>query len=645
MPINTLSQLEHHLAAGGSVTVDRQGHLKAQSSSQRILQKIADAFRSLSASGRAAIEARNAAVSRAMDEMIRNDRFINAARTSLAEKGVGGEAGKGAARTSSRTGSEQSSVDLKSLAEEAMVHQFPNLEKAERSRRAQIITGHMKTFLQDKDPSYFKSDVLQTIANAMARESVRPDIGQVHYVNVSEMADKEVARLNPKLSQEERTRLTQLVSGRVMEFLQGADGLNWDLDVLREIVADVAGDISSAQASAKKEPSAEAPSAKAEEKPSAAKPEEKAVETPSAKAEEKTPAAKPEEKTVETPSAKAEEKTSAAKAEEKAPEASAKAEEKSSGAAPEGEALDEAQLRETYVWGEHGISSGIYEMAERYLLMNFPKVAEGERMALILQLLDDLMKEISTMQDTAGRVRRTTLRQAVADMAERLVAERRPDLRRKGTHPAPGGKVQIRTELTPAQISAQTILRQGTSTNTCFMISVLNSLMTTERGRAILRNSLTADGRLHLPGESNWDGTVSRRGSSTDPYRTFSRLEHSAGVIYQSHDALWRPGRLGMAGEFAGLFGMTVVPYRTEDGDEWLQGTVSSERDIETIAHHLNNDRMVLLHQGNHYMAVVGTEPGGLILRDSLHGEDRHVPLRALAATRTVIDIYAYPAV
>ena len=90
---------------------------------------------------------------------------------------------------------------------------------------------------------------------------------------------------------------------------------------------------------------------------------------------------------------------------------------------------------------------------------------------------------------------------------------------------------------------------------------------------------------------------------------------------------------------------MTVVPYRTEDGDEWLQGTVSSERDIETIAHHLNNDRMVLLHQGNHYMAVVGTEPGGLILRDSLHGEDRHVPLRALAATRTVIDIYAYPAV
>lgn len=624
MPINTLSQLEHHLAAGGSVTVDRQGHLKAQSSSQRILQKIADAFRSLSASGRAAIEARNAAVSRAMDEMIRNDRFINAARTSLADKGVGGELGKGAARTSSRTGSEQSSVDLKSLAEEAMVHQFPNIEKAERSRRAQIIAGHMKTFLQDKDPSYFKSDVLQTIANAMARESVRPDIGQVHYVNVSEMADKEVARLNPKLSQEERTRLTQLVSGRVMEFLQGADGLNWDLDVLREIVADVAGDISSSQASAKKEPSAEAPSAKAEEKTSAAKPEEKAVETPSARSEEKS---------------------SAAKAEEKAPEASAKAEEKSSGAASEGEALDEAQLRETYVWGEHGISSGIYEMAERYLLMNFPKVAEGERMALILQLLDDLMKEISTMQDTAGRVRRTTLRQAVADMAERLVAERRPDLRRKGTHPAPGGKVQIRTELTPAQISAQTILKQGTSTNTCFMISVLNSLMTTERGRAILRNSLTADGRLHLPGESNWDGTVSRRGSSTDPYRTFSRLEHSAGVIYQSHDALWSPGRLGMAGEFAGLFGMTVVPYRTEDGDEWLQGTVSSERDIETIAHHLNNDRMVLLHQGNHYMAVVGTEPGGLILRDSLHGEDRHVPLRALAATRTVIDIYAYPAV
>ena len=130
MPINTLSQLEHHLAAGGSVTVDRQGHLKAQSSSQRILQKIADAFRSLSASGRAAIEARNAAVSRAMDEMIRNDRFINAASTSLADKGVGGESGKGAARTSSRTGSEQSSVDLKSLAEEAMVHQFPNLEKA-----------------------------------------------------------------------------------------------------------------------------------------------------------------------------------------------------------------------------------------------------------------------------------------------------------------------------------------------------------------------------------------------------------------------------------------------------------------------------------------------------------------------------------
>ena len=229
---------------------------------------------------------------------------------------------------------------------------------------------------------------------------------------------------------------------------------------------------------------------------------------------------------------------------------------------------------------------------------------------------------------------RTQLRQAVVEAMERRLAERMPGQLNNALHPAPQVRISAAVELAPENIGADTVLRQSTGMNTCFMHSVLNSMMLTAQGRSLLARHVTPDGRLYVEGRENWDG-------SSALHAEFSRLENSMAALYAKHDGKWSAGGMGLAAEFAGIFGMTPVLYSVEDGEEKLQGKIAGEKDLEAISRHLNNDRMVLLFKDNHYMAVAGTEAGGLILRNSLTGEEEHWPLDRLAGA--TVDVRAYP--
>jgi hypothetical protein len=79
MQIQNSQSMIQHLESGGSLMLDRQGQLETQSAAGRFFQKIGDAFRSITSSGRAAIETRNANLHVAMANMLRDDTLINPA--------------------------------------------------------------------------------------------------------------------------------------------------------------------------------------------------------------------------------------------------------------------------------------------------------------------------------------------------------------------------------------------------------------------------------------------------------------------------------------------------------------------------------------------------------------------------------------
>jgi hypothetical protein len=68
-----------HLESGGSLALNKQGQLETQGAAGRFFQKIGDAFRSITSSGRAAIETRNANLHVAMANMLRDNTLINPA--------------------------------------------------------------------------------------------------------------------------------------------------------------------------------------------------------------------------------------------------------------------------------------------------------------------------------------------------------------------------------------------------------------------------------------------------------------------------------------------------------------------------------------------------------------------------------------
>lgn len=69
MRIESGQQMFQHIENGGNLKLNREGQLETQSAAGRFFQKIGDAFRSLTASGRAAIETRNARLHEAMADM------------------------------------------------------------------------------------------------------------------------------------------------------------------------------------------------------------------------------------------------------------------------------------------------------------------------------------------------------------------------------------------------------------------------------------------------------------------------------------------------------------------------------------------------------------------------------------------------
>jgi hypothetical protein len=84
MQIQDSQSMIQHLGSGGSLMLDKQGQLETQSAAGRFFQKIGDAFRSLTSSGRAAIETRNANLETAMAHMLRRDTpLVNLAQSDI----------------------------------------------------------------------------------------------------------------------------------------------------------------------------------------------------------------------------------------------------------------------------------------------------------------------------------------------------------------------------------------------------------------------------------------------------------------------------------------------------------------------------------------------------------------------------------
>ena len=83
MRIESSQGMLNHIDGGGNLTLDSQGQLETQSSAGKFFQKIGDAFRSLTESGRAAIAARNENLYAAMADMMRQDRLVNPSETEI----------------------------------------------------------------------------------------------------------------------------------------------------------------------------------------------------------------------------------------------------------------------------------------------------------------------------------------------------------------------------------------------------------------------------------------------------------------------------------------------------------------------------------------------------------------------------------
>jgi hypothetical protein len=98
MQIQNSQSMIQHLESGGNFTLDKQGQLETQNAAGRFFQKIGDAFRSITSSGRAAIETRNAHLNTAMANMLRDNTLVNPARNEIPHSAAPSRADSFAAR-------------------------------------------------------------------------------------------------------------------------------------------------------------------------------------------------------------------------------------------------------------------------------------------------------------------------------------------------------------------------------------------------------------------------------------------------------------------------------------------------------------------------------------------------------------------
>ena len=83
MRIESSQEMFRHVESGGNLSLDSQGRLETQGAFGRFFQKIGDAFRSLTESGRATIVARNEALYSAMAEVVRQESLVNPSQTDI----------------------------------------------------------------------------------------------------------------------------------------------------------------------------------------------------------------------------------------------------------------------------------------------------------------------------------------------------------------------------------------------------------------------------------------------------------------------------------------------------------------------------------------------------------------------------------
>ena len=510
MRITTGDQLQQYRAEGWHFTLNRQGQLETQNSFMHVLEKIGDAFRSITSSGRAAIAARQAALQAAMDDVLLQGAVINAARTPLPRP------------------------------------------SAASSRPLVGATGNASARSSASEPVRTGNSPAAGAGQHMAL------MAEVH-----EMAESEIARLYPDLGEEVRTLCSLAVSERMQSFLHDADvsgGVN--RSVLREIVLGVIDDIIG-QTDPKGTGSSSAPGTSAGTVSSTAfAPNRSSAQVSDASA---------------------------------------------------GVGISEKEKRE---------EEEIRTTAETLLRGKFPQKSEEERKTLLLYVCNEMQAFMPGLREEIDR-NPNLLKQTVAGFVNGLSGSEKPAL---PPEPTPRSASLHRTHtLTAQDIRPDTLMIQGQ--NTCFMISVLNSMMTSEKGRRILADSLGSDGRMTIGGQSFR--------SPNETNGSFSPLEHSLGAAYQVHgadvDSDWQEGRLGDALVVARMFGMKV-----QSQDRVMDWSP------EIIQSFLDAGQMVLLYSGVHYTAVVGVEGDRLIVRNSLDpGAEEYVDINTVGDSR--LQVFEYP--
>ena len=268
------------------------------------------------------------------------------------------------------------------------------------------------------------------------------------------------------------------------------------------------------------------------------------------------------------------------------------------------------------------LSSEIYMAAEELVGRKFPDKSEAERGEMVLYVCNEMQAFLPGLTDTVQNDP-TRLRQYVAEMVNGLSGSEKiasgPD------ETARSSSLNRTHALTARDIRPDTLMTQGQ--NTCFMVSVINGMMLSAQGRRILSNALGPDGRVTINGQS-----FSSPGENNP---SFSALEHSLGAAYQVYgseiDPGWTEGQLGDALVVTQMFGLKTLSQNNVQ--DWNSGQ---------IRNFLDEERMVLLFTGRHYMTVVGVEGDRLVVRNSLgSGSEHYIDKDALVDAR--LQVFSYP--
>lgn len=561
MQIHTYAQLQQVQDSGGHFTLNPQGQLETQSAFRHLLQKVADLFRSITPGGRMAIAQRDAALKTAMDNIIRQNQIINPVKTEIPRPPV--------SPATPKTDDQESYImaEAHDLAHAALSRRFPELSEEEREIRALDVAEKMQKALADMG---LTGNVDRDLILNMVEGLVQNEGEEKTVAKSEENAPQKSVQAAATSSASSGTGASSGVSGMAEHFV------NSHFAVLPQAARDrLATELKAHLAYIK--------------------------------LEERVPDRQAAGEVVEFCA-----RHLAHRMIGRGDPAFAGLRGDLYAEPGEGRFLPLLELRAfaNKVSPEGQMRTEFRRLVNEFGRRNFPGADEQSYEALA-----DAVRE--NMDDMAGLIK-----QIGYDMNElRRVANRcagecaqRPELFSRLVQRSDRPEKTISRHavhgLTPGDIRPDTILLQGV--NTCFMVSVLNSMMTTEKGRAMLQARLTADGTMPLDPEEK-DMKVD------DTYR-FSALERSLAAAYQHSKAPeWRPGNMGVAPEFASLFGMREIPYRS-DGTGAAQGTLADREDVATIRQHLEEGRMVLLFRQYHYRAVVGVEGDMLILRNSMRG-------------------------